>query len=77
VHKPQGPIRHCFLNSRYWEFRVHGALPSPIPFCYSFLSPAEIVLRVLPRTPRGITDLPLPFFLPYTCPSLSLTLYSS
>lgn len=27
----------------------------------------KIVLRVLPKTPRGITDLPLPYFLLYMC----------
>ena len=69
VHKPQGLVRHCFVNSRYWEFHVRGDLLSPVPFEYFIILPIKIVLRVLPKTPRSITDLPLPYFLPCTCPS--------
>ena len=69
VNKPQGQIRHGFLNHRYWEFRVRGNLPSPVPQHHFFIFNMLIVLRVLPKAPRGITDLPLPYFLLFMSPS--------
>ncbi|GFT80697.1 hypothetical protein NPIL_190721 [Nephila pilipes] len=76
VYKGQGLNRHELMNRVYWGFLVQGASYSPLsPARRRFIglpgllgqgkeahAVAFIVLRVRPRTSKGITDLFLLFF---------------